>query len=39
LYVDALAYLKAIRAALAGVESARVVQAKARQRHRDATGK
>jgi hypothetical protein len=35
LYVERLAYLKAIRDALAGVESSSVVLAKARQRHRD----
>jgi len=33
--VGRFGYLKGIRAALAGVESARVVPAKARQRHRD----
>jgi hypothetical protein len=35
LYAETQAYLKAICDALAGVESARVVLAKARQRHRD----
>jgi len=38
LYVEQLAYLKAIRAALAGVETARVVLAKATQRNKEGGG-
>ena len=38
LYVEQLAYLKAVRDALAGVEAARVVLAKARRRHAERRG-
>jgi hypothetical protein len=39
LFVETRAYLKAIRDALAGVETARIVLAKARQRHAEGRGK